>query len=81
MGKSSFIPHQMLNRLTFFKPMGPNQPQIGQSWYQSTPLHLYIQNIMLVLIEVKFEVDWNGKIWFYSLSIIKSPNVFQTNGA
>ena len=22
----------MLNRLTFFKPMGPNQPQIGQ-WY------------------------------------------------
>ena len=49
MGISSFIiiPQQMLNRLTFFKPMGPNQPEIGQSWYQSTPLYLYIQNVKL----------------------------------
>jgi len=37
----------------FFKPMGPNQPQIGQSWYQSTPLYLYIQTIKLV-------IDWSG---------------------
>jgi len=27
---SSFITYRMLNHLTFFKPMGPNQPEIGQ---------------------------------------------------
>ena len=32
------------------------------------------------LTEVKFEVGWNGKIWFYTISNIKSPNVFQTYG-
>jgi len=38
--------------------MGPNQPQIGQSWYQSTPLYMYIQNIKLVF-------DWSEVCWFY----------------
>jgi len=28
--------------------MGPNQPEVGQTGYQSTPLYLYIQNIKLV---------------------------------
>ena len=31
-------------------PMGPNQPQVGQTRYQSTPLYMYIQNIKLVCI-------------------------------
>ena len=50
----------MLNRLTFYKPMGPNQPQIGQSWYQSTPLHPYIQNIKLVF---DWSEVWGGLEW------------------
>ena len=47
MGKYGFTPYRILNRLTFFKPMGPNQPQMGQTGYQSTPLYLCIQNIKL----------------------------------
>jgi len=61
----------------FFKPMGPNQYQIGQSWYQSTPLRLYVQNISWFLTEVKFEADLNGKIYFYTQLNVKMPNVFQ----
>ena len=38
----------MANRLSFFKPRRPNLLQIGQIRHQSTPLHLYIQNIKLV---------------------------------
>ena len=57
MGKYGFTPYRILNRLTFFKSMGPNQPQMGQTGYQSTPLYLCIQNIKLV---GKFE--WSAKI-------------------
>ena len=38
----------MVNCLSFFKPTRPNLLQTGQTRYQSTPLHLYIQNINLV---------------------------------
>ena len=43
MGKSSFTPYWLLNRLMFFKPRGTKQLQIGQTGHQSTPLYLYIQ--------------------------------------
>ena len=38
----------MVDRLSFFKQRRPNLLQIGQIRHQSTPLHLYIQNINLV---------------------------------
>ena len=57
MGKSSSTPHQMLNRLMFFKPMGPNQPQVS---INSPPVHSKYRGGFFT--EVKFEVDWNGKI-------------------
>ena len=38
----------MVDRLSFFKPRIPKLLQIGQIRHQSTPLHLYIQNINLV---------------------------------
>ena len=38
----------LVDRLSFFKPRRPKLLQIGQIWHQSTPLHLYIQNINLV---------------------------------
>ena len=38
----------MVDRLSFFKPRRPNLLQIGQIRHQSTPLYLYIQNIILV---------------------------------
>ena len=36
----------MVDLLSFFKPRRPNILQIGQIRHQSTPLYLYIQNIM-----------------------------------
>ena len=38
----------LVDRLSFFKPRRPDLLQIGQIRHQSTPLHLYIQNINLV---------------------------------
>ena len=38
----------MVNRLSFFEPRRPKLLQIGQTRHQSTPLYLYIQNIILV---------------------------------
>ena len=38
----------LVDRLGFFKPRRPDLLQIGQIRHQSTPLHLYIQNINLV---------------------------------
>ena len=67
MGKYGFTPYRILNRLTFFKPMGPNQPQMGQTGYQSTPLYLCIQNIKLV---GKFE--WKNIQLRFQLQVISN---------
>ena len=51
-GKIVFTPYRILSCISFFKPRRPEHSQMGQRWQQTTPLHLYIQNIKLVC-------DWN----------------------
>ena len=46
-GKIELTPYRMLSWLSFFQPRRPNLPQVGQNGYQTTPLHLHIQNIKL----------------------------------
>ena len=57
-GKIVFIPYRMFSWLSFFKPRRPNLPQ-GQNRYQTTPLHLYIQNIKLHGLLKKTVVMYN----------------------
>ena len=41
---------------------GPNPPQMGQTWYHSTPLYLYIHNIKLVFpsSQVCVGLEWEN---------------------
>ena len=61
----SLIPYPEMNwngkisGLTFFKPMGTNQLQVGQSGYQSTLLYLYIQTIK----SFTWSEVWGGLEW------------------
>ena len=50
----------LVDRLGFFKPRRPKLLQIGQIRHQSTPLHLYIQNIKLVCHS---DLLWNELGW------------------
>ena len=55
----------LVDRLSFFKPRRPNLLQIGQIRHQSTPLHLYIQNINLVCHSdlLWTELEWENGVY------------------
>ena len=61
MGISGFIiiPHQMLNRLMFYKPMGPNQPQIGTKLV-SINSNLPVQSEYKVVFLTEVNLKWTG---------------------
>ena len=63
--------------LSFFKPRRPKSPQIGQSGYQTTPLHLYIQNIKLVSDwnQVLVRPGWENRV--YTIPNIKLLSFFK----
>ena len=77
-GKIQFTPYRMLNRLSFFKLVYQNhirQDKLGINVLHSTSTFRILRWFWTL---VKFHLDQNGKIQFYTLPNVKSSQLFQT---
>ena len=68
-GKIVFTHYRILSCISFFKPRKPKHSQMGQSGCQTTPFHLYIQNIKLVCDwnQVLVRPGWENRVTHYRI--------------
>ena len=81
-GKIVFTHYRILSCISFFKPRKPKHSQMGQSGCQTTPFHLYIQNIKLVCDwnQVLVRPGWENRVTHYRiLSCLAFSNLGDQN--